>query len=263
MKIRAPGTFVLVILISLALAIPPDVASQAGQRAGQVSRLIPAVNVQRGAQQLTAAAHMPVFWEDVVRTQRMARARIDLDDGSILNVGAESGLRITKHDPGAQQTELELTYGRLRSKAVRIARPDGKFEVRTPAGVAGVVGTDFYILYANAIMMLIVFEGKVRFCNLSGQCVDVLAGMVSSIRGNQKPDPPIPATPAQLTEAVQSTDLPEPPAAAAPQHVNPWLVVGLVGLVAAPAIAIAVATQNKRPPPGGQPCVPTQTRVCP
>jgi hypothetical protein len=50
---------------------------------------------------------------------------------------------VVKHDSGAQQTELELTYGKLRTQAQKIAKPDGKFEVRTPAGVAGVVGTDF------------------------------------------------------------------------------------------------------------------------
>jgi len=72
-----------------------------------------------------------------------ARARIALDDGSVLNVGSESSMKIVKHDAGAQQTELELTYGKLRTQAQKIAKPDGKFEVRTPAGVAGVVGTDF------------------------------------------------------------------------------------------------------------------------
>jgi len=79
-----------------------------------------------------------------VNTQVNARARIALDDGSVLNVGSESSMKVVKHDAGAQQTELELTYGKLRTQAQKIAKPDGKFEVRTPAGVAGVVGTDFF-----------------------------------------------------------------------------------------------------------------------
>src|SRR3989475_4350310 len=67
-------------------------------------------------------------------------------------VGSDSSIKVVKHDAGAQQTELELTYGKLRTQAQKIAKPDGKFEVRTPAGVAGVVGTDFFFEYANGTM---------------------------------------------------------------------------------------------------------------
>lgn len=263
MNTRSPWMVGLVVWLSLALVFPLDVAAQAGQRAGQVSRVIPTVHIQRSTQRLTAAVQMPVLWEDVVNTQRLARARVTLEDGSVLNVGPESSLRITKHDPGAQQTQLELTYGRLRSKAVRIARPDGKFEVRTPAGVAGVVGTDFYVLYLNGIMQLIVFEGLARLCNLSGQCVDVAAGMTSTVRGNQQPDPPTSATPAQLTEAGQSTDL-EPAEEVKGHHRNPWLTVGLIVLVAVPAVAIPLATRQSSSVAGTKPpCIPTPTRQCP
>ncbi|MBI3669804.1 MAG: FecR domain-containing protein [Acidobacteria bacterium] len=264
MKTRSSFVCSLVLLVSLALVVPPDISSQAGQRAGQVSRVIPAVNLQRGAQRLAAAAQAPVFWEDVVNSQRNARARIALDDGSVLNVGAESSLRVTKHDPGAQQTELELTYGRVRSKAVRLARPGGKFEVRTPAGVAGVVGTDFYLAFLSGLLQLLVFEGRVRFCNLQGQCVEVAAGQTSTIRGTQAPDAPILATSLQLTEAAQSTDIQEP-TEAAPRHLKPWQVVGLVILAAAPAIAVPLATRGQSgAAPAGKPCVPNpNTGRCP
>lgn len=266
MKARSPVACILAVLLSLALAIPPDLSAQAGQRAGQVSRLIPAVNIQRAAQQLTAAVQMPVLWEDVVNTQRLARARITLDDGSLLNVGSESSLRVTKHDPGAQQTQLDLTYGRIRSKAVRIVRPGGSYEVRTPAGVAGVVGTDFYVLYLNAILQLIVFEGLVKLCNLRGQCVEVGAGMTSTIRGEQQPDPPTQATPLQLAEAAQSTDVEEPRKEEVHRRPGFWLVVFLVALAAVPAVAIPLATRTPRAQAptgqGGQPCIPTTNVPC-
>ena len=263
MKTRSPFALALAFLLCLALVVPPDVAAQAGQRAGQVSRVVPTVNLQRGSQQMAAAAQTPVFWEDVVNTLRLARARIALDDGSVLNVGSESSLRIVKHDAAAQQTQLELTYGRVRSKTVNIARPGGNFDVRTPVGVAGVVGTDFYVLYLNALMLLIVFEGKVRFCNLSGQCVDVLAGMTSTIRGDQQPDPPRQATPSELMEAAQSTDLREPSSEAA-HHSNSWMIIGLVVLAAVPAIALPLTNRKvAAPPPAAPPCIVTANRPCP
>ena len=39
----------------------------------------------------------------------------------------KSSMKVIKHDAGAQQTDLELTYGKLRTQAQKIAKPDGKF----------------------------------------------------------------------------------------------------------------------------------------
>ena len=43
-----------------------------------------------------------------------------------------------KHDARAQQTQLELAYGRMRSQVVRLTNSGSQFEVRTPTAVAGV-----------------------------------------------------------------------------------------------------------------------------
>src|SRR5262249_39200870 len=130
------------------------------QRAGEVSRVIPTVNIARGTKTINAAAKTVVDWLDVVNTQASARARIALDDGSVLNVGSDSSIKVVKHDGAAQQTELELTYGKLRSQAQKITKPDGKFQVKTPAGVAGVVGTDFFVSYdsTTGTMNVTVFD---------------------------------------------------------------------------------------------------------
>ncbi|HEX8835780.1 MAG TPA: hypothetical protein VF748_02495 [Candidatus Acidoferrum sp.] len=64
----------------------------AGQRAGEVSRVIPAVNIARGGKTIPAAAKTVVNWQDLVNTQVNARARIALDDGSVLNVGSDASV---------------------------------------------------------------------------------------------------------------------------------------------------------------------------
>src|SRR5438309_13620 len=187
MKMKSRFAFGLALLLSLLVAIPTEVAAapqSAVQRAGEVSRVIPAVNIARSGKTITASAKTSVDWLDLVSTQVNARARIALDDGSVLSVGSESSMKVVKHDAAAQQTELELTYGKLRTQAQKIAKPDGKFEVRTPAGVAGVVGTDFFVGYdvSAGAMNVIVFEGLVKVCNLAGVCVLVKAGQMTNVR---------------------------------------------------------------------------------
>jgi len=169
MKTKSPSAFGLALLLSILIAIPADswaAPQAAGQRAGEVSRVIPAVSIARSGKTIAASAKTPVDWQDLVNTQVNARARIALDDGSVLNVGSESSMKVVKHDAGAQQTELELTYGKLRTQAQKIAKPDGKFEVRTPAGVAGVVERISFVAFDNTTgtMNVITFEGLVKVC---------------------------------------------------------------------------------------------------
>ncbi len=256
MKKRSPCVLALAVLVSVTISIPGEVwaaPQAAGQRAGEVSRVIPAVSIARGSKTITASPKTVVDWQDLVNTQASARARIALDDGSLLNVGSDSSLRVVKHDAGAQQTELELTYGKLRSEAQKITKPGGKFEVHTPAGVAGVVGTDFYVSYDNTTgtMDVIVFEGIVRVCNLAGVCVEVKAGQMSSVRSgdNSAPQNPTQASLDLLTQAGTNTFL---GGAGGVQkvghHIGTGTAVTLGILAAIPAIVIpVVATRGNGP----------------
>lgn len=273
MKTKSPCVLAAAILLSVAIAQPPEIqaAPQAvGQRAGEVSRLIPQVGIQRASQSIPASVKSAVLWEDVVNTQAGARARIALDDGSILNVGSESSLRIVKHDAGSRQTELELTYGRLRSQAVKLARPGGKYEVRTPAGVAGVVGTDFFVSFLNSLMQVIVFEGIVRVCNLAGQCVEVGAGQMTTVREGDAgpPAPPVPATSQWITDAGQSTEVGKPgrvPGVNGGRRLGKWGIIGLTTLIVVPAVVIPLATRTDTTTPAqrGQQCPPQQPSCVP
>ena len=130
--------------------------------------------------------------------------------GPCLNVGSDSSMKVVKHDAGAQQTELELAYGKLRTQAQKIAKPDGKFEVHTAAGVAGVVGTDFYVGFmTTSVMNVIAYEGVVRVCNLAGVCVLLKAGQMTSLRNgdNSAPAPPTQAPLDMLVTAGKDTEV--------------------------------------------------------
>jgi hypothetical protein len=249
MNTKSPFAAVVTALLTLSIAIPADIYAApqaAGQRAGEVSRVIPSVSIARGSKTLAAAAKTEVDWQDSVNTQANARARIALEDGSVLNVGSESSIRVVKHDAGAQQTNLEVAYGKLRSQAQKIAQPGGKFEVHTPAGVAGVVGTDFYVAYLNDVMNVIVFDGIVRVCNLAGVCVEVHGGQMTTVRNGDSAGPaaPVPAAPSLMTEATNNTDvggLSVPPAQVA-HHFSKGALITIGILAVIPAVVVPIVS---------------------
>jgi hypothetical protein len=250
MKTRSPVLIALAVLASVSIIVPPDLAAQAAQKAGEISRAIPEVAIARGTQQLPAPVKALVDWGDVVRTGDGGRARVALDDGSVLNVGSSSTLTVTQHNAAAQQTQIELTYGRVRSQVVKQSKPNAKFEIHTAVGVAGVVGTDFFLGYMNGLFQIIVYEGHVKFCNLDGLCVDVLSGQIATIRdGHQAPDPPGQATPSELTDAANATTVGGTFAAGVPPHpISIGWIIGLTAVVVATAIAVPIATRGSHPP---------------
>jgi hypothetical protein len=250
MKTRSPFLIAVAVLASMSVVVPPDVTAQGSQKAGEISRAIPEVGIARGAQQLPAAVKTLVDWGDVVRTGDGGRARVALDDGSVLNVGSSSTLTVTQHNAAAQQTQIELTYGRVRSQVVKQSKPNAKFEIHTSVGVAGVVGTDFFLGFMNGLFQIIVYEGHVKFCNLDGICVDVLAGQIATIRdGHQPPDQPTQATPSELTDAANATSVGATFAGGPPvHHLTTVQIIALTAIVVIPAIVVPIAVRGSRPP---------------
>jgi hypothetical protein len=253
MKKASHLSWFLVMLVCLALVFPPAVPAQA-QTAGTVSREIPNVSLEHRGKSQLAAPGDKVLWGDNIVTDRGGRARITLDDGSILNVGSDSSLRVVQHDAANQRTNLQLAYGRLRTSAVRLARTGSSFEVRTPTAVAGVVGTGFDLSFVNGITSLSVDEGSVNLCNLSGQCVTVGAGFTSTIRGDNAPSQPAPTSSLTATENAQSTSVGTGAggagaatgtvAAAGITH-STLILVTVIAAVVVPAVAVPAAAGNQ------------------
>ncbi len=268
MNTKSAGIPALACVLALSIAIPVDLLAEpqtAGQRAGEVSRVIPAVNITRGAKSINASAKTVVDWQDVVNTQASARARLSLDDGSVLNVGSDSSLHIIKHDPGAQQTDLEVSLGKVRAQAQKITQPNGKFEVHTPAGVAGVVGTDFYTAYENNVMTVIVFEGLVRVCNLAGACVVVKAGQMTTVRNGDSSSPVVnQAALSTLTDAIASTNLESTSGVQQVHHLSKGaaITLGVLAVVPIVVIPVVVTRGSTQPPVVRNPQCPPGTPTC-
>jgi hypothetical protein len=217
--------------------------------AGQISRMIPEVQINRASLQMAANTLAPVFWNDELQSGPTGRAHVTLNDGSLLNLGSNSSLRILQHDAQSQQTVLDLAMGRMRGKVMKLTRPSAKFEIRTPAGAAGLVGTDFYLLATSDFTELIVFEGAVSFTNLAGNQAGITtANMKLLILRDGTFQGPSLATPQEMEYAKDSTDISEAVAKRFKRTVNPKLAPVLISVGTAAAVTSIIVIHNRNAP---------------
>lgn len=190
-----------------ATGVDPAAQEASSPAAGQVSRLAPQVQIDRGQQHLVAAVSDRVYWNDDLRSGPTGRAHVTLNDGSQLNLGSDSSLIVVQHDAQAQQTSLDLLIGRIRGKITKLTQSSGKFEIHTPVGIAGLVGTDFSLFVTNDSTELMVFDGAVRFTPLNGPAITVNAGNVLRISRSGAVEGPAPASAQQVQTAENLTDV--------------------------------------------------------
>jgi hypothetical protein len=229
---------------------PQSTQGTVNEPAGQVARLAPGVRIDRSSQQFIASVSDPVMWNDDFLSDRTGRAHIALNDGSQLNLGSDTTLRVLQHDAQAQQTSLDLIVGRMRGVVTKVTKPGGKFEIRTPVGVAGLVGTDFSLLVENDYVELMVFEGAVAMTLFSnGRVVTVTAGMKVRFPRNGAAEIPSTATPQEMDLAKSLTDVPEPAAGGAPvPTMTRPLAPVVVALTSGAAVAgVAIWLDTRKP----------------
>ena len=243
--------FLCYLLSPLSLAVPQGAA----QAAGQITGLVPTASRNGGPVKLKDDVH----WNDVIKTERSGRARVSLTDGSILSIGSNSELKIVQHDAAAQQTQLELNYGKLRNRVVALTKPGAKYQVKTPNAVAGVVGTDFSISYnpQTGVTSISVYSGTVVVTGF-GQTVTVQAGQTVTITQNGI-SPPQPTPPGIQQEDITDTtvDGGGGGGTAAGGHLLRNILIGLG--VAVVSVAVGVSTTGSH----GEPTTTPTNTYCP
>jgi ferric-dicitrate binding protein FerR (iron transport regulator) len=239
----------IVTLDAAASGTPPG-QGVAAPTAGQVSSLQPQVQIERASERLAAVVSAPVYWNDDLLSGPVGRARITLTDGSLLNLGSNSSLRILQHDAQAQQTSLDLVMGRLRGTVIKLTRTGSKFEIRTPVGVAGLVGTDFSLEVTPDYVELIVFEGAVRFTiSANGQAVTVTTGKKVRIYRTGALGGPQAAAPPEIQAAKDLTEVSSKVGQTATAGTtNSPLVPALIGVSGGvAALGIGIWQSNREP----------------
>lgn len=265
--------FIAIFLACVTAAMPALSQPQGeAQRAGQITALIPAAT--RNAQ--TAKPNDELHWNDLLKTEHSGRVRVGLTDGSILSLGSDSELRVVQHDSATQQSSLEINYGKVRSQVQKITQPGGKFEVKTPNAVIGVIGTDFLTEYEANKTTVICYEGQVSVTpvgnaqvqNNTGQAgsnsVTLSAGQMVEITSVIPPGgfhvSQVPPSKAQ--HGITSTSVSEKePRAYNPEHTGRWVALGYaVAVGLALGITMGVEGGNGRNPVKA--CKPAPNVIC-
>jgi hypothetical protein len=228
---NATGSYVLpqgsyAAISASAVGVPgqaPQAAEQPGaRRAGTASYVIPDDVVQRSGQGAETALKVNdgIYWGDVVRTQQNGRLQIGLLDGSSLSIGPRSTINLFRHDPSLQQTEIQLSAGELRARAVKLIQEYASFRVETPTAAVGVVGTDLIVEAQADKTGVYCIEGSVSVENIdpdiAGKAI-LHPGEFTTVGPGRPPSAPM-ATPNDLlqNEISQTTAGPAPVAPGGP-----------------------------------------------
>ena len=101
---------------------------------------------------------------DQLTTDASARVRLQLIDGSVINLGSQSTFSIDEvvsNGPGTdRQVQLDLEAGALRAHAAP-ATSSSRFEIRTPKAITAVRGTEWGILADQVKSDVLVLSGRV------------------------------------------------------------------------------------------------------
>lgn len=164
--------------------------------AGIVLATAGTVEIQRGPQKIPAERKTVLQVDDEIHTGDNARAQLRFTDGTVTTLGANTGFRIKQFTWKEKSTnkssvQFELLSGAFRTvtgKALDVA--GSEFGVKTPAGVIGIRGTDFWggYLEANAVDVLLI-DGKhaVEVSNASGKVLLEKPGQGTTLKADQSP----------------------------------------------------------------------------
>jgi hypothetical protein len=161
------------VLLALALALlcALPALAQGARAIGSVGALVGQCLVtghgETRARPLSAGAE--VYEGDRIHTGAGARLRLELIDGSVVQLGEQTDLVLDwfLHSPalGSQNVLLRVSAGIFRA-IVELALPRSAFEVQTATAVASVRGTDWIAEATADAMAIVALDGRVAVRNV-------------------------------------------------------------------------------------------------
>jgi hypothetical protein len=184
---------------------------------GYVTALIGTASLTHAGEQAktSLALNDPVYFSDTIETAALSKIQILMEDESVINLGENAQITITKHLYQPARNLRSSVYKLLRGK-VRVvvgklfSDPKSGVEVETPTSVIGIRMTEFMVhVVSPELTIVITLEGEVTARNIRPDlvCVEKVAqGFASRIARDACPTPPIKTPSEKMEEILRETE---------------------------------------------------------
>jgi|GEM_PF-2604195 len=154
-----------------------------------------------------AAEGSQIETSGAVKTGSESRARVDISDGTLIRLGADTLFTLLELSPEMNDpiTRFKLEAGKVWIEVTR-ALGGGTFEIETPSGVSAVRGSLMSVEYdpVTGELTITCLEGQCRVTDPQGNSVDLTDGEQSEIAApGQPPSPAHPIDAVALAEWSQ------------------------------------------------------------
>ncbi len=201
------------ILLLLCLMLIPLSAFGAAEKAGKVMLKIGRVHVLRGRSLNWARLRKgaDVLVNDIIRTGKKSKVKIELKDDSMLYLSEESKFRI-KAVKKKKRSFFRMFSGKMRAVVKKSTGKKSKFLIRTRTAVVGVRGTDFIVMIKDGVTKVVTFEGTVAVINaletIEGEVL-VKQNYYTEVTRTLPPTDPIELSGFELGEIMRQSGLDE------------------------------------------------------
>jgi hypothetical protein len=137
-----------------------------------------------------------LYQDDTIQTEGASKLTLTFSDGTVLFLGEQSTLKITKFVYAPQQSTHSALFAIPKGIFRAIARkilPQSQFEISTTTAVAALRGTDWLGEVLPDSTAVVVLQGQVAVSHIRAEIVgEVLLteGMGTDVKGNQPPTTP-------------------------------------------------------------------------
>lgn len=169
------------------------------------------VRIQRADAWLVAAPGVDVEADDIVETGANAETQMDMKDGSVFRLGANSRMLLSEYnldrDNSVISAGVEMLNGWLRFAVARLRSTERHFNIQTPTMTVGIRGTEGVLETGNERNGLLMEEGHVEVEAPGTKRGTVRAGQFIEHRPGVKrfrPSPPPKAFRERLPRSLQA-----------------------------------------------------------
>lgn len=216
-KINITAALMVVLLMLVLPGVSKDASAAKTKKvsAGAIVSWKGEVSILRGASRNGSIVKglVPVYVGDTIVTSDNSRAKILLRDDTVLSVGPDTRLKISKYalatKTNRRYSVLNIAKGTVRSLVGRVFSGKGSlFRIRTQTAVVGVKGTDFFVSNIGGETEVVSASGRVTVADPKGNGkVLVKPGHISIVKKGKLPTEPVRISKGKMQALKDSTSI--------------------------------------------------------